>query len=133
MKIVNSLILLVIGASVAYLAYSEYEKRQMLSEVAEVVADPKVYAVKTWAKRAKLDCDLFTEVQVRESVGAGLIPMKFTCRASTGFWTIENRECTDAEKQYSPTSEKVSIGRPARDGQLYKPAYLMCWITKRKE
>jgi hypothetical protein len=126
-------LLAVIAAGVGYLAYSKYRERQMITQVAEAIADPDAYLVKTWSKRAALRCDYGVYGVITRQAPAGAVPVRFLCRAATGGWVIAERECTEAERELSPGRRGLATGAPQRVGDVYKPLHVVCWEVVAKE
>lgn len=127
MKQAVVVLLAIIAAGVGYLAYSDYRKKQVVEEVVEAMSNPDAYAAKKWSNMAELTCDYgFADVTTR-TAPAGTIPERFSCRAKTGTWVIAERECTESERELWHGDAGVRTGRPTKVGEIYKPAYVLCW------
>ena len=127
------LLLVLIAAGVGYLAYSKYQERKMAAHLAEAIADPDAHLVKSWSKRANLECDFgFSDVVARQAP-SGTVPVSFTCRASTGTWKIAERSCTDRESSLVSGSDQLATGPPQRVGDVYRPFHVLCWDVVEKQ
>ena len=125
MKPITTLLLFIIAAGVGYLAFSEYQKRQALADMAERMSDPKGWLAKEWSKLAKLKCDLFLDVET-ETARSGERPTSFTCYSQkTGFWSVTERKCLGE-------TTRVATGHPREDGQVFKPYHVICWDVASK-
>lgn len=113
-------LLVVIAAGVAYLAWSEYDRRREAADVAERISDPKGYQAKYWARSAGLDCEVATDVETVVTVSGVLRPMKFTCWPERGAaLVVEDVGCT-------PEAMNTSTGERTPEG-FYKPLAAICW------
>jgi hypothetical protein len=127
------LLLTLIAAGVGYLAYTNYQEREMATQLAEAIADPDAYLVRSWSKRAKLECDVGVSDVVTRQARAGAIPVSFTCRASTGIWKIAERGCTHAESDLVSGSAQFATGLPRKVGDVYRPLHVLCWDVVEKQ
>jgi len=132
-KAVIIVLLAVIAVGVGYLAYSKYREKQDMTDAIEALANPDAYAARRFSDMAKLKCQYgFGDVSTR-TAPAGLVPVRFLCRADTGAWSIAERECTEAERELPPGGSGLGKGSPRRIGEVYKPAYVLCWEVLAKE
>lgn len=133
MKNAVVILLILIAAGVAYLAYSKYQEREMAVRLTEAIADPGAYVVKTWSKRAKLECDYGVSDVVTRQAPGGTIPVSFACKATTGTWKLAERRCTEAENAPSSGSDVLAHGSPQNVGDVYRPLYSLCWEVVEKQ
>lgn len=132
MKGIVIALLAVIALGVGYLSYSKYREQQMVKDLSLALSDPDAYIVKTYADHGKLKCDRIYDVTTYNTVGAGKLPSKFSCRTPAASWTFKHRDCTEAEKNLPRDSPERARGYPSAVGQVYIPLYNLCWeVTAR--
>jgi hypothetical protein len=127
------LLLGLIAVGVGYLAYTKYQKREMAAQLAEAIADPNAYLVRSWSKRAKLECDIGVSDVITRQAPAGTIPVSFTCKASTGIWKIAERSCSESERNEVSGSAQFATGAPRKIGDVYRPLHVLCWDVVEKQ
>jgi len=127
------LLLVIIAAGVGYLAFTKYQERERAQAFAEELTHPGMRTLKSLARLAKLECvNGFDIVETRRAPG-GTVASKFACLASTGAWTLVERECTEREKNPRTEFDQVQTGAPTMTGDIFKPLPSICWDVTAKQ
>jgi len=119
----KNVLLLIVAVGVSYVAYSEYQKRQLVDNVAEYVKDPAVYRAKLASETARLECDTISDVTLVKNKDGSERPARFRCASNHETFLIEERICADGD--YS----KRASGAP-KLGKVYMPLHVLCWDVK---
>ncbi len=130
MKGLITLLLVIIAAGVGYLAFSEYQKRQIVVAVVEELSNPYAKLAGRWTNLAYMRCDEISDVEIVEESALGQIPCKFECQVSqTESWLVTQlsyEECSEL-----PRTDSESLRYPSEDGEVFHGSRIVCWTVDR--
>lgn len=133
MKGLVVILLVIIAAGVGYLVYTKHQERERAQEFAEELAQPGMRTLKSLARLAKLECANGFDILETRQAPAGTVASKFTCLASTGAWTLVERECSEREKNPRTEFDQLQTGAPTMTGDVFHPLPSICWhVTEQR-
>jgi LPS O-antigen subunit length determinant protein (WzzB/FepE family) len=130
MKGLMTILLIVIASGVAYLAFSEYQKRQVVQAIAEEISNPYAKLTDQWTNLANLRCDNISEVQIENDPTLGRIPKIFKCGTSQSeFWLLTQlpyEECNSL-----PRTASSNAKYPENEGEVFHGSGIVCWSASK--
>ena len=130
MKGLITILLVIIAAGVGYLAFSEYQKRQVVQAVVEEISNPYAKLTSKWTNLADMKCNSISDVQIVDESVIGRVPKSFMCQASqTESWLVTQlpyEECAEL-----PRVTLSSAKYPDQDGEVFHASNIVCWSVNR--
>ena len=130
MKGLITILLIVIAAGVGYLAFSEYQKREVAREIAYELKYPGVRLTKKWIGLASLKCESIYDPQIENDPDLGRIPQSFQCLTNTGVWLMTQlpyEQCNELTRRSLDNAKY-----PEKDGEIFHASGIICWSARRR-